>query len=300
MYGHALRRVGYGPQAGRILGTVRVKDALYALLANRDLKGGTIWVEEQTYGRLRHIQRRYNTPVLDCTLHEAAKQLLSAADTYVSGSSFYAGQEFLIKNLLSDIEILQSQGVVRLGARWENLRSLDLHSQNGQETFSSLIDLYHRKRQIAYKEIVESSFPMLAKYLRTFRMMPMRLEIEATFYHARGFEDISLNHRRWPVETFEQAGADVIFVNEKSDFYSQAAVAAYVKRTDDLLKRFSRFYADRVVTWGGTSLPDFEGHDTSFGDQPDESPVIRGAIDWLKEDLDDLFAEFPGYPSFSN
>ena len=40
-------------------------------------------------------------------------------------------------------------------------------------------------------------------------------------------------------------------------------------------------------------MPDFKGRDTAFDGLLDESAVVRGAVKWLKEDLDYLFAEMP-------
>lgn len=293
LYGHNMRYSGYGPEAGRILGVDRLKDALESLLKRRDLRGGPIWIEERVFGRLRHLAQRYGFVNPTGLLQDALDALVPQANSWVAGSAFRSGQEFSIGDLCDDVLWLIQQGKARVDPWWKDLVSLDLHTDDGQREFSDALNEYHRRRQLAYREIVEESFPALSSYLRNFRMMPMRMEIEVEFHTRRGYEDIALHDRRWPVEDYRDGGADVKFPKTLTDHHSEEAIRYYVSQTDSLLVSFGRFFPERVITWGGSMVPDFLGQDTTFNGLPDESAVVRGAMKWLEEDIKYLFSEMP-------
>ncbi|MFC6774027.1 hypothetical protein [Methylobacterium gregans] len=137
--------------------------------------------------------------------------------------------------------------------------------------------------------------PRVVPLLRTLRTMPFRFEIEVEVHDRRGHADIALHHRRWPVRSYDEAGADVSFPGILSDMKSDESVDAYVRRTEELLERFGRSFPERRVVWGQTRAPDFDGHNLFPEDQPDESAVVRGAMRWLLEDIKDLFSELPSY-----
>lgn len=296
MYGHALRRVGYGPEAGRIIGTERVQVALASLRKKRWLRGGRVWIEERVFGRLRHLEKEHDAAVSNSSLQIAYDTLKPAINTWVGPSSLRNGQIFRMRELLDDIAILIEEGTFSITPWWDDFDALDFRSAEGQSRFARTLNEYHRRRQSAYAEIVELSLPALAPYLQTFRMMPFRYEVEAELYTRNGFERPAINYRRWPVQTFDEAGADVSFPAEMSDWDSDEAGQSYVDRTDVLLKRFGRWFEGRSIEWGSSSqMLDLHGRTTSSDGLPDESVVVRGVMAWLKKDLERLFSEMPIY-----
>lgn len=293
IYGHALRRMGFGPEVGRLLGVERVRDAVDELIDERKLIGGTVWLEERTYGRLRHLVRRYGFSIDPVQFDQAIQVLEPEAGKLVTGSSFQRGQTFTIDELLADLRWLRSQGVTKIEQWWDDLDNLNFRNPDDQKRFGQTLDAYYRRRQIAYEEVVTHSMPAIRQHLRTLRMMPLRMEIVAMLHSPQGYESVVLNTLRWPVRTFGEAGADVTFSDERPDHNSDEAIERYVKRTDDLLKQFGRYFEDRVFTWGGGIVPDLQGRDQTFGKLPDESAVVSGAMSMLKEDLKSVFSEVP-------
>ncbi|WP_081925624.1 type I restriction enzyme HsdR N-terminal domain-containing protein [Bosea sp. UNC402CLCol] len=294
VYGHALKRVGYGVEAGRIIGTQRVKESLAALTKARRLRGGRVWTEEQVLGRLRHLAREYDAPVSAANLKDAYDALKPNADRLVAPSNLRSGQKFPMSELLSDIELLIEEGVSSLIPWWDDLDRLNLRSIEDRSLFARTIDSYHRRRQVAYAEVVERSFPKLRSHLPTFRMAPMRYEIEVEIYSKNDVERPAINYRRWPVRTFDEAGADVSFPDVTSDWDSNEAQETYVSKTDALLKSFGRWFAKRSVEWGNSYvIIDLNGRDGRFDGLRDESAVVRGAMAWLKRDFESLFSEMP-------
>lgn len=293
MYGHALRRLGLGPEAGRVLGVERVKSAVEELIKDRSLSGGLVWTEERAFGRLRHLAHRYDTPLEPTDFAQALRLLEPLAGQWVGGSSLDHGQSFAIDELLADLRCLQEQGINYLDRWWSDLDTLNVREPEDQQFLARTLNAYYRRRQLAYHEITERSLPALCPYLRTARLMPFRMEIVAKHFVRGSREDVGLLTLRWPVRNFDEAGADVTFSNEQPDYFNEEAMQVYVERTDRLLSEFGRFFPDRVVEWSDGRVPDLKGWDTTFGALPDESAVVSGAMAWLREDLEKLFDDMP-------
>lgn len=295
-YGRSLRRAGFGFDAGRFFGVAHVRDALQELIKQRNLPGGPVWTEELTIGRLRHLQREYEVPITwPADVGAVVDFLRPHREFRLVAGGFSGGQTFAISELIDDLGYLANEGVAHLTPWWDVAKEPDLQTQEGRASFSRALDTYHRRRQIAYREVAEGSMPRVVPLLRTLRTMPFRFEIEVEVHDRRGHADIALHHRRWPVRSYDEAGADVSFPGILSDMKSDESVDAYVRRTEELLERFGRSFPERRVVWGQTRAPDFDGHNLFPEDQPDESAVVRGAMRWLLEDIKDLFSELPSY-----
>jgi hypothetical protein len=290
MYSHALRRMGFGPEAGRVLGVDCLKMAIYELVKQRSLSGGPIWTEERTFGRLRHLSRSYELP-LDPTDFEKALDLLEPnSGEWVSGNSFRPGQQFPIDELLSDLRWLIDRGIMRMDRWWDDLDLLDLDKADAQQRFTRTIDTYYRRLQLAYNEVVEYSIPALRPHLRTLRTMPLRMEIIA---EVNTGVSASLNILRWPVRSYAEAGADTNFSEEHHFDLSEEFFLSYLKRTHDLLAKLGRPFSEPSIQWSRISTPNLDGAETAFGSLPDESAIVSGSMRWLKEDLEGLFSEIP-------
>lgn len=296
MYGHALRRVGYGPEAGRILGCSKFRDILLEIVGKRDLRGREVWTEELVYGRIRHLQNEYEFPIDATDLRECLAFLEPHADEMVSGESFRKGQSFSIERLLQEIRWLTDRGISSIKPWWHDLEQLGPQSENIEQLCQETLDEYYRRRQLAYAEIIEESLPALKPYLTRFRSMPFSMQIEMGFNSDVGYVRTWLHKRGFPVASYQEAGAVVAFPEAPSDWNSWEAIEAYMRETDRLRKRLGRPLEGSYTFWESTILlPDFHGRDTAFGGLLDESVVVRGASDWLQEDLKALFSEIPSY-----
>ncbi|TPK85686.1 type I restriction enzyme HsdR N-terminal domain-containing protein [Mesorhizobium sp. B2-4-13] len=293
-YGQGLRRSGFGAEAGRLLGAKRVEDALDGLLKARRLRGGSVWTEELVFGRLRHLASLEGFSVREVSVQQAYNALKPVAHEFVELGSLTHGQRFPISELLEDLAWLLEQGKTEIVTWWDDLESVDVGSTEGQERLAGMVNEYNRRVQVAYAEMADRSFPALKPHLQALRTMPLRLQIEVKGGRGGVPEELTLYYRRWPVRTYDEAGADVTFPVALSDYpVTREATQAYVEETSRLLRLFDRWHPEPAVTWGSTGVPDFPGHDTMFGGLPDESAVVRGAVKLLTNDLKRLFAELP-------
>lgn len=294
LYGHALRRVGYGPEAGRILGAKRVKEALIAQIMTRSLPGGRVWTEELVFGRLRHLAREYHAPVSNLDLQGALSILHVDRDAFVGGG-LRGGQSFVISDLMADITALIDQGIISIPEWSEGVEALNLRDAADRDRFGRIINEFYRRVQIAYGEIVDQSFPGIREHLHTLTLMPLRYECEVELHNRRGYEDATLHYRRFPAASYSTAGADITFPDVLTNFDGNEAVQVYLARVNALLARFGRSRAIGPAQWGWQGIPDFEGRDTNFDGLQDESVVVRTTMKWLKRDIESIFSEVPTY-----
>lgn len=293
IYSRALRRMGFGPEAGRVLGVELIKNGIEELIRDRCFSGGRVWIEERAFGRLRHLVDRYEFMLDPADFAQSSTFLEEYRGKRVNGNRFGDEPSFAIDDLLDDLRWLREQGITKFDCWWSDLDSLNLKKPEDRQFFSQTLDLYHRRLQLAYDEILTTSFPALYPYLPTARLMPMRMEIfvERGSRHSR--EYVGLHTLRWPVHSFDEIGADVSFNDERPDYYNEEAMQRYSDRTDALLVKFGRFFPDRVIEWSSGRVPDFKGQDATFGKLSDESAVVSGVMAWLHEDLKRLFDELP-------
>ncbi|WP_392342104.1 type I restriction enzyme HsdR N-terminal domain-containing protein (plasmid) [Phaeobacter sp. BS23] len=293
MFGHALRRMGFGPEAGRVLGLQRLQEAMLDLLESRRLVGGQVWKEERVFGRLRHLVRAYDFDFDPTGFEKAYPTIKAHAGQEVRKGDWRQKQEFPIDELLADMRDLLDLGVTRMPVWWADIDVLNLSEEGDRQQFAQTLDAYHRRRQIAYSEVVEHSFPAIRPHLHVLRTMPLRLEVEAEVHNRLGYERTTLHRKHWPAQNFEDAGADVSFPAQISSFGGNEDQGLYVERFDSLLRKFGRMFPERSISSGFGPPPDLRGDDTTFGGLPDESAVVRGTMDLLRNDLNNLFKELP-------
>ncbi len=293
-YGKSLFAIGLRLDSGRLVGMGHVRAGLLKLVQERRIDGGVVWAEERTLGRLRHLVEEYQLPYAPgSSLKDVIALLTPNAGRWVLPSAFTPGQTFAIDDLVTEIEFLVSQGRTHLEPWWTGAETLDLDRGEGRARLSDLLDLHHRRTQIAYREVVEASFPSLAEKLPLHQIMPLRYEIEVERHNRRGYASQTLHWRWVPVPTFEDAGATTTFPAERSQMRSKAAIEAYRRRIDEALGRLGRSAPDRQYTYGQKGIPDFVSQFPMPGGQVNETSVVRATAAHIEKDLEHLFGELP-------
>lgn len=293
-YGKSLVAMGLRLDSGRLVGMGHVREGLLELVKERRLDGGVTWAEERTLGRLRHLVREYDLPyVSGMSLEQTRDLLIPAAGQWVMPGAFRSGQTFAIDDLVAEIEVLVEQGRTHLEPWWAGADAVDLTTPEGRARLGELLDVHHRRMQLAYREVVETSFPLLAGKLPLYQVMPVRYEIEVEFHDRRGYPSETLQWRWVPVATFDDVGATITFPSELSDIWSRAASDAYRQRIDEALARYGRPAPDRQYTFGQKGVPDFDNDFPEHGGQVNETSVVRAAATRIAEDLKHLFSELP-------
>lgn len=132
--------------------------------------------------------------------------------------------------------------------------------------------------QLAYKEVVETSFPLIADKFLLYQIMPLRYEVEVVTQSRQEY-DWPIRHWRWlPVGTLDESGATVSFPPQPSNTNSRPFVDEYSKRIDEALARLGRAASDEWYRWGHSMLPDFEGDHPSHTGQVDETSLECSAL----------------------
>lgn len=293
-FGKNLAAMGLELDSGRLVGLGHVREGLLEIVKERRLDGGVVWAEERTLGRLRHLAREYDFPyATEMTLEQARDLLIPQAGRFVAPDSFDAGQTFLVDDLVAEIEFLIAEGRTHLDPWWAGADTLDPTSPEGQARLSEVLDVYHRRIQLAYKEVVEASFPQLADKLPHYQVMPIRYEIEVDLHQELDDPSPTLQWRWIPVASFNEIGASVTFPAELSDMWSMTAFDSHGRRIDDALARYRRIAPNRQYTCGQQGIPDFINDYPSHDRQPDETAVLSEAAARIKADLEYIFNELP-------
>lgn len=293
-YGKNLLAMGLRLDSGRLVGMGHVRDSLLALIEERRLDGGVVWAEERTFGRLRHLVREYDLPyVAEMSLERARDLLIRNAGRWVRPSAFGHGQTFAINDLVAEIESLIAQGRTHLVPWWTGAGALDLATLEGKARFSEILDEHHRRTQLAYREVVETSFPLVADKLPLYQVVPVRFEIEVSPHSQRGDNSATLQWRWVPVATFDNVGATVEFPAKFSDIWSESAFDAYRQRIDKALAQYARHAPNRQYTWGQESVPNFVNDFPTHGGQVDETSVVRAVAAFIEAGIKEIFSKLP-------
>lgn len=293
-FGKCLSKMGLRLDSGRLVGMEHLREGLLNLVKHSRLDGGVIWAEERILSRLRHLTREYEFPLgVDDRLEKIKSFLLPNAGCWITSSSFQNGQTFEIDELLADINLLLANGQTTLEDWWLDLDGVDLTGFDGQARLSALLDTHYRRTQLAYREVTEKSFPILAERFSLYQMMPLKYEIEVEPHNRGGYDRHSLNWKWVPVEKPNDMGATVTFPSVSSDWHSRAAYDAYARRIDEALARFNRPAPDRQYTSGSQSLASFLSPFFGYDRQADETSVLRSASAHIRNDLERLFKELP-------
>lgn len=295
---HSLKLGGLRLDSGRLLGMMRLRDAIVDLVAKRQLKGGLVWAEERTVSRLRHLVKRYRFPdVAGNSLAAAIAMLEPYADQWVTDSSIRSGQRFAINDLVQDIRMLLDSSTTSLVPWWQPAYPIDVKSTAGQERLAGVLHEHFRRVQLAYHEVVDANFPALKASLRQSRVFPVRYEVEVELERTspRGSPDIAGMDWRWlPVRTFEEVGADVAFIKGGSKITSSDEIERYEQRAQQRFVEVGRGASAGYFSWCNSArIPDFAGEIAYHGEELDETSVIRAVVGHLSEEIKSIFQQLP-------
>ncbi|PYE96613.1 type I restriction and modification enzyme subunit R-like protein [Rhizobium sp. PP-F2F-G38] len=296
VHGRSLDAIGLHEESGRVLGTDAVARALHELVQHRLLKGGRVFREELTLGRLAHLSKRYGwsfeTPN---DLRSILHQLLPYSDKFVASPSTGTGQTFGLSDLIEDIEQLLTAGAVELRP-WPEASALDLSSAADRASFSAAVDRYHVRVQQAYTELVTQSFPTLSDSLSYRMQIPYRCMVEAEV-DALASNAIYLHYRAMPVENFEEAGADVFYPTSRVSSTRREILDEYQQQVLERLDILSRPRQGFVSRAGWTRFYGFTTPRWGPG-IPDETIVLRDVMKLIGDDMKILFEKLPGTSGF--
>ncbi|NSZ85553.1 type I restriction enzyme HsdR N-terminal domain-containing protein [Agrobacterium tumefaciens] len=295
-FGINLKAFGLGYDAGRIIGIKAVGSALSNAIKARRIRGGMVWTEELVMSRINHLEREYKIVMPDGYALKPIRKALSAfEDRVILPPSNRRGQTFRMCDLIAHVDFLLNSGVTNLQQWWCDPLRLDLKQPNDQRKLAKSLDALHSRRQIAYAEIVENSFPALAPLLGNFRELPVRRNIEVEVIKDATHPEISLNYWDEPMELFSEAGAVVSFpLTPSDDWRSWEFIEELHLRN---LGRIAQFSGDRshfATKTGAAILRNLVVGRWDGDGLPDETGVVRDVVNWLAKDVRQLFEEVPG------
>ncbi|KQW61032.1 MULTISPECIES: hypothetical protein [unclassified Ensifer] len=295
-YGISLDKQGYDAQGGRVLGAIAVQKGLDDLIKYRWFKGGPIWTEERVFGQLRHLARRHRMNfTAPYHLPSCLRELAPWNGRRVGPSSIDRYQLIDFSELLDDIKGLISSGCSQLAAWWIEPSAVYLSNPDHRIQLASTLDIYHRRCQAAYSEIVQRELPGLAEMLPEYRCIPMMYELEATALKSNWGDRLALEFHRWPVEGIRGAGARVVFPERRSLSSSSISMDAYVKRSEELLTQLGRPRNQYKIVKGGATVPRFDGRTYLHTDNEDETAVVSAVMAMLTKDCKQVFGSIPTF-----
>jgi hypothetical protein len=201
------------------------------------------------------------------------------------GLSFFGDEKFSVQSLLDDIATLRAAGVTALDPWWSRLGWYDDALVVGDDIYRAVLDEEYRRIQKVYAEIVEASFPNLAGEAIHFPILPIRWKLTVVRRDRR--EGPSTIGIHWmPVESWDNAGADVSFADELPgripDFEAVRAALTKLGRPDARLPG--------LVGW--TRQQQYDGS-TLSGHFEGMTLVVSTVRSWLNDDLKHLFEGLP-------
>jgi hypothetical protein len=265
---------------GMLLGAEYTLKSLLELAQERRLKGGSIYIEERLLSRLQCLElEEHRIPFCGYRFDDILRWL-EPHRGQLAGSPW--GRQFLIDEVLLDVEFLRARGHSYVSAWWWDY--LDPVSMEPRDDTAVIAYFKEKYRRIifGYREVCEASLMGHLQNLGMYRALPMRWRLAvARRAEGRGF----LTEASWrPVQSWDEAGCDVELV-ETIDF----------KRSDDtLISELTSCgrYAGRHLLISMANLAVRFEQSNAYKASPGESVVLTEISDWLAKDIESLFREF--------
>jgi hypothetical protein len=158
-----LGRSGYRLDSGHFVGAALLRDTLLKLIDNQEIEGGAAWMSERLIGRIWHLRRSHQIDVDETgTLEAVGKALHPFAGQWVPHGDRQQDW-FSIDSMLRDIVALRAAGIDRLDVWWANCGWASRAASQAETVIECVLAEFYRRQQIVLSEVVEHTFPVLAK-----------------------------------------------------------------------------------------------------------------------------------------
>lgn len=272
--------------SGRLIGARRLSETLLEVIDGGKLHGRKAWHTERLLSRLQYLDKVFWGGVArEYDLKTLREQLQPHRDEHVV-PDVYHREGFSIAQVLEDINYLIDRGVTSVTPWW--MAEFEARRERRPVNFvelASMLDEHFRRSQIAYREVCEENFGGLAPDFGMYRAMPMRWEVG--LLETDGVIDY-MDCAWLPVPTWQEAGANCIAIKER-----RSEPEEQEQRRETLLSEWGRSCLDGHLDLGSYGiLPVFRGYQYT-GVFDGRTSAYRQALEWLKADIESLFANMP-------
>lgn len=284
-----LGRSGYRLDSGRLVGAACLRDTLLKLIENQEVEGGRVWISERLVGRIRHLQRSHQMDVKETdTLEVLDKALRPHAGKWVPQGD-RRSDWLSIDSILRDIALLRAAGMDRMDLWWKDFGWISTSVSQADGVVERVLAELHRRQQVVLAEVVEHTFPVLAKQMGSYASLPVRFDITVTG-HSLNFAGLQI-HVSWrPVASWRDAGADVRLSDSAPPWGDE-------RELRESLEKLGR-PANRYTIASTGAMPSFDGYwwDGRF---QSTTAVVRGVCLLLKKDIEYLFSALPAHDAIT-
>jgi hypothetical protein len=268
-----------------LLGANLLSETVLATVRHQRLKGGNVWIAERLIGRARYLANRYEFPIaLDASLDEVEAVLKPLRDQWVVPSGFDSEESFSIQALLDDVAALRAASVANLDPWWIRLGWSETTFSQQDDVIARVLNEHYRRVQLAYSEVVATTFPELARKMGFYTALPLRWDLSVV-HRDPPSRAATIFYKMLPVGSWEEAGADVRFADHGPGF---ADVDEFRIALAKLGRAASIFYGHS----GFTQLPDFDGRQWA-GNFDGATTVVHEVCSMLKDELTGLLSAIP-------
>jgi hypothetical protein len=287
-----LGRSGYRLDSGRLAGMTRLRDTLLGLIDNQEVEGGAAWISERLVGRVWHLQRSHQIDVNETDTLEA---LYTSLQPYAGKWVPYGVHRqdwFSVDSMLRDIAALRAAGMDRLDLWWTDFGWIPRAASQDDTVTERVLAEFYRRQQIVLSEVVEHTFPALAKQMACYTILPARWDITLV-RQPWSFLGPQIHVNWLPVASWGDAGADVRFADNPPLWGRD--------RDNDLrealekLKRPTNRYP--ISSFG--PMPSFDGYwwDGRF---QSATAVTREVCSLVKKEVEHLFSALPSHDAINS
>jgi len=275
----------YRIDSAHLLGASLLRESVFDAVKHLQLKGGPVWAAERLIGRVRYLAERYDLPIgPTATFDEIEGVLRPFAGKWVDESGFSGDQRFSIQSLVDDIATLRAEGQAALDLWWLRLGWKENVGQQDEDVIRLVLAEDYRRQQLAFAEVVQASFPNVLDREGFYTALPVRWQLDVS-KQSRRHGLVSFRFKWLPVESWNQAGADVTFTDEQLPFGD-------VKETREALRRLNRPSSLIPRFSGFTQLSSYNGRqwDGSFDGATTVTHEVRAL---LQDELKRVFDKLP-------
>jgi hypothetical protein len=277
-----LTRCGLRLDSGRLLGALRLRDALLSVVESRQLLGGKAWVTERLLSRVRFLEGVYWR--MRPRSHNLAA-LAEALQTMGDGDGRISVAELVpwIPSMIGDVKMLRAEGEKFLHPWWlPNVDPARLIPISDEQHYRLLDEHFRRTLQV-YADVCEQSLSNFLDHL-SYVVAPIRWQLDLD---RKGFFGTTMYFKWRPVRNWSEAGADVRFVEARPERTGEEERAVFEE-----LQVLGRPTDRHMFGVGFTQVPAFDGR-TFHGSFDGETSVLRDVCGFIADDIKALFFSLP-------